>query len=59
MYDKNSELKVSDRSTKHTWQAMHGDSHSCKIYKGLLHNSPEKKTELSTTGKVEESSVLL
>ena len=27
--------------------------------KGLLHNSPEKKTELSTTGKVEESSVLL
>ena len=27
--------------------------------KGLLHNSPEKKTELSTTGRVEESSVLL
>ena len=35
MYDKNSELKVSDRLTKHTWQAMHGDSHSCKIYKPL------------------------
>ena len=35
MYEKNSELKVSDRLTKHTWQAGHDDSHSCKIYKPL------------------------
>ena len=32
---------------------------SVKQLMGLLHNSPEKKTELSTTGRVEESSVLL
>ena len=31
----NGELKVSGRLAKHTWQAMHGDSHSCKIYKPL------------------------
>ena len=31
----NSELNVSERLAKHTWQAMHGDSHSCKIYKPL------------------------
>ena len=40
MYDKNSELKVSDRLTKHTWQAMHGNSHSCKIYRPLPKQEP-------------------
>ena len=35
MYDKNSELKVSDRLTKHTWQAGHDDSYSCKNYRPL------------------------
>ena len=40
MYDKNSELKVSDRLTKHTWQAGHDDSHSCKIYRPLPKQEP-------------------
>lgn len=28
-------LLLSKNERKHTWQAMHGDSHSCKIYKPL------------------------
>ena len=40
MYEKNSELKVSDRLTKHTWQAGHDDSHSCKIYRPLPKQEP-------------------
>ena len=27
--------EATETVTKHTWQAMHGDSHSCKIYKPL------------------------
>ena len=36
----NGELKVSGRLAKHTWQAMHGDSHSCKIYRPLPKQEP-------------------